>query len=103
MRSQFWARYAEPRVLDWLGLAALSDVILPRIFLLQPSPSPVSTLSMSIYLHATAEELSAVREDWVLFDVGAHAARHGFFDHYASLWARDGKLLASTTQLAWFA
>lgn len=102
MHSIFWARERAPRKIDWLGLIALADIVAPRSFALQPAREPSSTVAMSVYFTAGAVELSADHNEWLLVEVDGHAARRGFFDHYLSIW-RGGKLLATSTQLAWFA
>ncbi len=102
LESLLWVSDAEPRPLDWIALAALSDVPAPRPFLLQKRPSPVATVSLSLYFHASAAEVLD-SGPWLLLNISGKAAGRGFFDHAVELWRSDGKLLASSTQLAWFA
>ncbi len=100
--TRYWVAETEPRALDCINLTALADTPVPRIFLLQKSPSPVATVSMSVYFHQSTQELAALPPGWILADIGAHSVRHGFFDHRVSLWHESGVLLASSTQVAWF-
>jgi acyl-CoA thioesterase len=101
MKSLMWARERETRPLDWLGIIAVADIPAPRTFLLQPGVVPTSTVSMSVYFTASAAELATPSDDWLLMDIDGHTARHGFFDHSVSIWRGD-KLIATSTQLAWF-
>ena len=101
MKSLMWARERDPRPLDWLSVIALADIPAPRTFLLQPGVVPTSTVSMSVYFTASAAELATPSDEWLLMDIDGHTARHGFFDHSVSIW-RGARLLATSTQLAWF-
>ncbi|MGA2550972.1 MAG: thioesterase family protein [Burkholderiaceae bacterium] len=102
IESVLWISHAQPRRLDWVGLAAFADVPAPRPFLLTQQPGPVATVSLSLYFHANAAELEA-SGPWLLLRINGHAMRRGFFDHRVELWRSDGRLLATSTQLAWFA
>jgi acyl-CoA thioesterase len=97
-----WARDAQGRPLDYVLLAALADVFAPRIFYRSPERRPVSTVSQTIYFHATPGELAAVGGDFVLAEARARRFESGFFDQTGALWSRDGVLLATTEQLCWF-
>ncbi|WP_304218682.1 thioesterase family protein [Phenylobacterium aquaticum] len=97
-----WVRDGQGRALDYPLLAALADVFAPRIFYREPVRRPVSTVSMSVYFHATPAELAAVGGDFVLAQAQARRFEAGFFDQTGTLWSRDGVLLATTEQLCWF-
>ncbi len=97
-----WARDAQERPLDYVLLAALADVFAPRIFYRSPERRPVSTVSQTIYFHATPSELATVGGDFILAEARARRFESGFFDQTGSLWSRDGVLLATTEQLCWF-
>lgn len=101
LTSMLWVSDAQPRQLDWAGLAAFADVVAPRPFLIQKQPSPVATVALSLYFHASG---SAIAESgpWLLLNISTHSVRAGFFDHAVELWGEDGRLLATSTQLAWF-
>jgi acyl-CoA thioesterase len=102
MASLMWVQERVARPLDAVGIISLADIPAPRTFLLQPGAVPTSTVSMSVYFTATPEELASSADTWLLMDIDGHAARYGFFDHRVSIW-RSGQLLATSTQLAWFA
>ncbi|HQN51027.1 MAG TPA: thioesterase family protein [Phenylobacterium sp.] len=97
-----WVRDAQARPLDYPLLAALADVFAPRVFYRSAERRPVSTVSMTVYFHATPQELAAVGGDFVLAQARARRFEAGFFDQAGTLWSRDGLLLATTEQLCWF-
>lgn len=97
-----WMRDHQGRPLDYVLLAGLADVFAPRIFYRSAERRPASTVSMSVYFHATPAELEAVGGDFILGDAKARRFESGFFDQHGALWSRDGVLLATTEQLCWF-
>ena len=97
-----WMRDHQARPLDYVLLAGLADVFAPRIFYRSAERRPASTVSMSVYFHATPAELEAVGGDFILGEVKARRFESGFFDQVGALWSRDGVLLATTDQLCWF-
>lgn len=97
-----WVRDGQGRPLDYPLLAALADVFAPRVFYREPVRRPVSTVTMSVYFHATPAELAVVDGDFVLAQARARRFEAGFFDQTGALWSRDGVLLATTEQLCWF-
>jgi acyl-CoA thioesterase len=101
-RTVAWVRDAQARPLDFPLLACLADIFAPRIFYRSREFKPVSTVSMSVYFHATPAELAAVGGDWLLAEAQARRFESGFFDQHGALWTRDGTLLATTEQLCWF-
>lgn len=97
-----WIRDAQAKPLDYPLLAALADVFVPRLFFRTTERRPVSTVSMSVYFHATPGELEEVGDDFILAHCTARRFEAGFFDQAGALWSRSGKLLATTEQLCWF-
>ena len=62
-----------------------------------------TTLSLTAYMHATAEELAEVGDDFILVECeGRVGGGGGASDERSSYWRRDGKLLATSEQLAWY-
>jgi len=61
-----------------------------------------TTLSLTVYLHATVEEIAAVGDDFILVECEGRVGGHGASDERSSYWRRDGKLLATSEQLAWY-
>lgn len=100
--TQVWMRDAPARALDFASLTALSDVFFPRIMRRRATPTPVGTVTMTIYFHADAAALHEVGTGYVLGQAQAQAFRNGFFDQTAQLWSEAGTLLVTTHQLVYF-
>jgi acyl-CoA thioesterase len=101
-RGLIWVRDASGRPLDHLLLAYLADQYAPRSFFWGGGPSPSATISMSVYFHATDDELAAVGDDYILNEATGTRGEHSTSGQQARLWSRDGALLATTEQLCWY-
>lgn len=101
-RSLVWEREMSGRTLDTLQLALLSDLGVPRIFLIGAAPRPSATVTITTYFHASEAELAACGDDFVLADMTASRIAHSTFDSKNTLWSRAGALLATSEQLCWF-
>lgn len=101
-QSAVWIRDGDGRPLDSKGLAAISDVPMPRAFFLAETPRFSSTVSYSFYQFATDDELAAIDNDHVLVESDSDRIRRGMSDQHARIWAADGTLLALTSQIAFF-
>jgi acyl-CoA thioesterase len=101
-RTLAWEREKTGRPLDALQVVYLSDVGWPRVFALGASPRPSSTVTLSVYIHATTEELAACGDDYILSDMTGTRVEHSTVGSNARLWSRAGALLATTEQLCWF-
>ena len=101
-RGRLWAREANGRPLDHLQLAYLADQYAPRSFFWGEGMRPSATITLSVYVHATAEELAAVGTDFVLNDATGTRGVESTSGQQARLWSRDGVLLATTEQLCWY-
>jgi len=74
----------------------------PRaMYALGPGVS-TTTLSLTAYLHATTEEIAEIGEDFVLVECEGRVGNAGASDERSSYWSRNGKLLATSEQLAWY-
>lgn len=91
-----WLRLREPRPLDAATLAALCDSWYPAIFATTRAPLAVPTLDLTVHIRAPVPR----PHDWVLGLYRTNAARDGFLDEEATLWSREGELLAQSRQLA---
>lgn len=100
--SVFWVRETSGRAIDALQLAYLADNFPPRSWSRRSEPGPYSTLTLSVYFHATDAELVAVGDDDVLLDVESSRAESSTVAAHARIWSRGGVLLATTQQLGWF-
>ncbi len=100
--SRGWLKDADGRPLDYVSLAAAADAPMPRVFLRSTRPTPIATMTMSIYFHATPEAMAEAGGDYILIDSGMRIGREGFHDQTAMLWTASGKLLATTEQIVWY-
>lgn len=100
--SQLWMRDHPPRPLDFPGLAGLSDLFFPRIWLRRATMVPLGTVSLTVYFHADAAQLAATGSGYLLGQARGQAFGNGFFDHSGQLWNEDGVLLATTHQIVYF-
>ena len=100
--TQLWVRDEQPRALDFASLAAMSDVFYPRVWLRRATRVPAGTVSMTIYFHASAQQLADNGANFLLAQAQGQTYRHGFFDQSAQLWAQDGTLLVTSHQLVYF-
>lgn len=101
-RSLAWVRETSGRAIDAVQLAYLADAYAPRIFFKSPGPRPSSTITMSVYFHATEAELRDVGDDYVLSEAIGTRAEHSTVGSQVRLWSRMGTLLATSEQLCWF-
>ena len=97
-----WVRDASGRALDHVQLAYLADQYAPRSFFWGPGLRPSATITMSIYFHATDDEIAAVRDDWILNEATGTRGELSTSGQQARLWSRLGALLATTEQLCWY-
>ena len=100
--SLLWVRDAQPRPLDVLSLTAMADVFFPRVWLARATRVPAGTVSLTVYYHATAQDLGAEATGWLLAQARAQAFAHGFADQSGQLWSASGRLLASTHQTQYY-
>ncbi|HET7528587.1 MAG TPA: thioesterase family protein [Burkholderiaceae bacterium] len=100
--STLWVADKPPRALDYPSLAALCDVFFVRAFQVRGTLVPAGTVTMTVHFHASADEIAAQGAAPVLGTVDAHTFARNFGDQIAQVWSRDGRLLATTTQMTWF-
>jgi acyl-CoA thioesterase len=100
--SHAWVRDKPSRPLDFLSLAALSDTFFARIFHVRGTMVPIGTISMTTYFHADAEGIAAIGDAPLLGVADAGIFTKGYSDQTAQLWSRDGRLIATTTQIVYF-
>lgn len=99
-RSLAWTRSRRGGLSKAL-LGMITDNSAPRAMYALPSVS-TTTLSLTVYLHATAEEIAEVGNDFILVECEGRVGGGGASDERSSYWRRDGKLLATSEQLAWY-
>ena len=101
-RSLLWVRDNPPRPLDFVALAAVSDVFFPRIWLRRAKHAPAGTVSITVYFHAGREELAAAGDGLLLAQARGQEFRNGFFDQSAQLWSESGVMLATSHQIVYY-
>jgi acyl-CoA thioesterase len=100
--STAWVREASGRSVDHLQLALLADHRAPRSFFWSDGPRPSSTLTLSVYFHATESELDAVGDDEILSEAFGVRGAHSTSEEHLRLWSRRGALLATSVQMGWY-
>ena len=100
--SQLWLRDDPPRPLDYLSLAAMADAFFPRIWRRRAVMTPIGTVSVTVYFHATPQELADTGEGYLLGQARAQSFFNGYFDQSAELWNEAGHLLATTHQIVYY-
>lgn len=100
--SLHWAREMSGRRVDHIQLAFLSDAYAPRSWFWSDGPRVNATMTLSVYFHATVEEISAVGDDYILNEAIGTRGTNSTSGQQARLWSRGGRLLATTEQLCWY-
>jgi acyl-CoA thioesterase len=100
--SVAWVREMTGRRVDPVQLAFLADAYAPRSFFWSEGPRPSATMSMSVYFHASDEEIDAVGDDYVLNEAVGTRGAQSTSGQQARLWSRTGDLLVTTQQLCWY-
>ncbi|MDD3837400.1 MAG: thioesterase family protein [Phenylobacterium sp.] len=96
-----WVR---PKLGPWNKalLGMLTDSSTPRAFYALGHSVMTTTVTLTIYLHATTEEVAAAGEDYLLVEYEGRVGAGGATDERSTYWRRDGKLLATSEQLLWY-
>ena len=100
-RSLAWVR-SRRGTLDKALLGMITDNSAPRAMYALGMSVMTTTLSLTVYLHGTVAELEEVGDDFVLVECEGRVGGGGASDERSSYWRRDGKLLATSEQLAWY-
>ncbi len=101
-RSVLWLKDAEPRPLDFLSVAAMSDAFFGRLFHMLGRFPPFGTVSLTTYFHANGEELAAHGTEPLAGVADAHVFHRGFGDQTVELYGAGGQLLATSAQVTYF-
>lgn len=100
--SRLWIGDRVPRRIDALSLMAMSDAFFGRIFHAKGKLVPFGTVSLTTYFHADADDLAREDITRVLGVADAKIFRKSYGDQWGELWSPSGRLLATTTQIAYF-
>jgi acyl-CoA thioesterase len=101
-RSKLWISDRIPRKIDALSLMAMSDAFFGRIFHARQELVPVGTVSLATYFHASSADLAHENITCVLGVADAKIFHRSYGDQNGELWSPSGRLLATTTQIAYF-
>lgn len=100
--SLLWVRDEPERLLDFLSLAALSDVFFPRVFIRRQKLGVSSTVSLTTHFHADGSSLKRQATRPILAAARGQRFYRGYFDQVAEIWSDEGELLASSSQMVYF-
>ncbi len=100
--SKLWISDRNPRKIDPLSLMSMSDAFFGRIFHARGELVPFGTVSLTTYFHTSAEELAQEDITRVLAIADAKIFHRSYGDQHGELWSPNGRLLATTTQIAYF-
>ncbi len=100
--SKMWIGDRSPRKIDMLSLMAMSDAFFARIFHARREMVPFGTVSLTTYFHTASEDLAAEDITRLLAVADANIFHKSYGDQSGELWSPNGRLLATTTQIAYF-
>ncbi|MEN3347398.1 MAG: hypothetical protein V7632_1033 [Bradyrhizobium sp.] len=100
--SKLWMADRVPRKVDALSLMSMSDAFFGRIFHARSELVPFGTVSLTTYFHADAADLEAEDTTRLLAVADAKTFHKSYGDQHGELWSPSGRLLATTTQIAYF-
>jgi acyl-CoA thioesterase len=100
--SKLWIGDRAPRKIDMLSLMSMSDAFFGRVFHARRELVPFGTVSLTTYFHADAEDLANEDTSRVLAVADARVFHKSYGDQSGELWSPNGRLLATTTQIAYF-
>jgi acyl-CoA thioesterase len=95
-----WIRLAEPRSVDALLAAALTDAWVPAVFARLTAPVGVPTVDLTVHFRSALPSPDAQPDDFILAMFRTRVAAEGFLEEDGELWSRDGRLIAQSRQLA---
>jgi len=100
--SRFWLADAVERPVDLPALASMADTFFGRIFQVRGQIVPFGTVSLTTYFHSDVEELRAIDTRRVIARADARRFHRSYSDQSGELWSPDGRLLATSHQVAYF-
>ncbi len=95
-----WIRFAEPRPVDHLSVAAYADAWIPSLFTRFPQPTAIPTVDLTVHFRAPLPRTSMKPDDYCLVVFRTQVAAEGFIEEDGEVWSPDGVLLAHSRQLA---
>ena len=100
--SKLWIGDRKPRRIDMLSLMSMSDAFFGRIFHAKREMMPFGTVSLTTYFHTDADDLANEEITRVLAVADAKIFHKSYGDQSGELWSPSGRLLATTSQIAYF-
>ncbi|HEY2707852.1 MAG TPA: thioesterase family protein [Caulobacteraceae bacterium] len=100
-RSLAWVRSLRGPM-DKAMLGMVTDNSAPRAMYALGPTIRTTTLTLTAYLHASVGDLAQIGDDFILVECEGRVGGGGASDERSSYWRRDGKLLATSEQLAWY-
>ena len=100
--SKLWISDRVSRKIDALSLMSMSDAFFGRVFHARGELVPFGTVSLTTYFHTDADDLAAEDIHRVLAVADARIFHKSYGDQHGELWSPNGRLLATTTQIAYF-
>ena len=100
--SLLWVRDKPKRPLDFLSLAAISDVFFPRAFIRRQKLGVAGTVSITTHFHADTASLARQASHPILAAARGQRFYRSYFNQVAELWSDEGELLASSVQMVYF-
>jgi acyl-CoA thioesterase len=100
--SLLWVRDKPERPLDFLSLAAISDVFFPRVFIRRQKLGLASTITITTYFHADSSSVKRQASRPILASARGQRFYRGYFDQVAEIWNDEGELLATSVQMVYF-
>jgi acyl-CoA thioesterase len=100
--SKQWIADRVPRTIDALSLMSMSDAFFGRVFHARGEVVPFGTVSLTTYFHADTSDLVRESTTRVLAIADARIFHKSYCDQSGELWSPQGRLLATTHQIAYF-
>jgi hypothetical protein len=100
--SKLWIADRMPRKIDMRSLMSMSDAFFACVFHTRRELMPFGTVSLTTYFHADADDLAREDISRVLAVADAKIFHKSYGDQNGELWSPNGRLLATTTQIAYF-
>lgn len=97
--SAGWIRFAEPRPVDELAVAAFADAWMPSVFTRLDRPMAVPTVDLTVHFRTALPPAGVDPEDYVLVVFRSETAADGFFVEDGEIWSSNGTLIAQARQL----
>lgn len=91
-----WMRLQQPRPMDAVLLATMTDAAVPAIFMRARSPLIATTVDLTVHFR----DPPSGDDDWCLGRFRSLLASDGLVEEDGEIWSRDGMLLAQSRQLA---